>query len=73
MCWNWEIEQGNYITNELNLSKLKKKKKTLKTEKRYRNHLLVLSLLWKIQSASRVRLFVTPWMVAHQDPLFMEF
>ena len=27
MCWNWETEQGNNITNELNLSQLKKNKK----------------------------------------------
>ena len=28
---------------------------------------------WKCQSLSRVRLFVTPWTVAHQAPLSVEF
>ena len=28
---------------------------------------------WKWKSLSRVRLFVTPWTVARQDPLSMEF
>ena len=30
-------------------------------------------MLWKCQSLSHVQLFVTPWTVAHQTPLSMEF
>ena len=29
--------------------------------------------MWNAQSLSHVRLFVTPWTVAHQAPLSMEF
>ena len=28
---------------------------------------------WKWKSISNVQLFATPWTVAHQAPLFMEF
>ena len=35
--------------------------------------LLLLRLKLKLKSLSHVRLFVTPWTVAHQPPPFMEF
>ena len=34
---------------------------------------LLMKVKVKVKSFSRVRLFVTPWTVAHQAPLSMEF
>ena len=36
-------------------------------------HFLEAILFFKVKSLSRVRLFVTPWTVAHQAPPSMEF
>ena len=70
--WPWEAAHPLWTSNE-SLIKWRITFRILSNPLSLKGYLSVKECLLKVKSLSHVRLFATPWTVAHQDPVSMGF